>query len=73
MYSELIGESSVYTGTSYTRITGIVTGTEYSVKVAAKNRWGVGEFSDAIMILAASEPEKISSVVTTIDPATGGV
>jgi len=56
-FTELVGETSQSTATTYTITTGIVTGTSYQFKIKAVNKWGTGEFSATVLsVLAASVP-----------------
>jgi hypothetical protein len=41
--------------------------------VKAKNNLGWGSFSSAVKILAASTPDQVTNVLTSIDSSTGGV
>jgi len=70
---ELVGETSDYLSTSYAVSSGIVASDYYDFKVRAKNKWGWGEYSDVLTIMAAAPPSQIQSVTTAIDDATGGV
>jgi len=72
-FVELLGETSDFTGTTYTITTGITSGTTYQFKIRSKNKWGWGTFSTITTILAASKPSQMNPVTTTIDPTTGGV
>lgn len=69
----LAGSASYYTGTSYTIALGITSGTTYQFKVRAYNKWGWGEFSPVVSILAASVPSQMATVTTSLDSSTGGV
>ena len=69
----LVGQGSEYSGTTYTYGIGVTEGTSYQFKVRAANKWGFGNFSGAVTILAAGVPELVTSVTTAIDPTTGGV
>jgi len=51
----------------------VTEGTSYQFKVRAANKWGFGNFSNVVSILAAGVPEQVTSVSTAIDPTTGGV
>lgn len=55
-FVEVAGETSSFTQTSITVTTGIVVGKTYSFKIKAQNKWGWGQFSDVVMILAANKP-----------------
>ena len=51
----------------------VVPGESYSFKIRAANIHGFGDFSSVVSIKAAGIPSKVETVVTSIDPATGGV
>ena len=51
----------------------IQVGKSYQVRVAAKNYWGWGNFSEVLSITAASFPERVAQPTTGIDEATGGL
>lgn len=51
-WTEVVGESSVYTNNFYVISSGVTAGTTYQFKVAARNAWGVGAFSDPVSIIA---------------------
>ena len=48
-------------------------GATYYFKIKAKNKWGWGDFSTPASILAATVPDTMGSVTTSIDAASGGV
>jgi hypothetical protein len=54
--TELVGQSSYYSGISYTEQTGIVSGQNYKFRLRARNKWGFGEWSDTIIIPASTNP-----------------
>lgn len=72
-YVELIGESSAYTGLSYIVTTSITEGTTYEFKIRAKNKWGWGDYSSTFSILAATVPDQVATVTTSIETTTEGV
>jgi len=72
-WTEVIGYTSVYSGTTFTLTGGVSAGASYGFKVMAKNKWGWGAFSDAATILAATAPSVAGSATTVIDAGTGGV
>lgn len=72
-WTEVIGYTSVYSGTTFTLTDAVSAGATYAFKVMAKNKWGWGAFSDSATILAATTPSVATSATTTIDPGTGGV
>ena len=72
-WTSLAGESSPYTGTTYTISLGITSGSTYQFKVRAKNKWGFGDFSTTTSVVASSVPSQMSAPTTAIDGATGGV
>jgi len=50
----------------------VAAGAAYYFKIKAKNKWGWGDFSTPAAILAATVPDTMGSVITSIDAATGG-
>ena len=54
--TELVGQSSYYSGISYTEQTGIVSGQNYKFRLRARNKWGFGLWSDTIIIPASTNP-----------------
>lgn len=51
----------------------IQVGKSYQVRIAAKNYWGWGKFSEVLTITAASFPEQVAQPSTGIDESTGGL
>lgn len=62
MFSELVGESTNYLLTTFTVSTGVSPGGTYQFKVRARNGLGWGDYSDAVSIKAATNPEQITSL-----------
>jgi hypothetical protein len=62
----LIGDASAYLGVTYTKASGITTGTTYKFRIKARNQWGDGDFSSDVSILAASAPATMSAPITSI-------
>ena len=56
-YVSRVGYSAIYDENSYSISAGIEVGKFYQVRVAAKNYWGWGPFSEVLTIKAASFPE----------------
>ena len=53
---------------------GIEVGETYRFTIKAVHKWGTSDLSaPPLSVLAASRPEQVDSVVTSIDTATGGV
>jgi len=70
---DLYGVVPTATLLQFSLTTEIVNGGVYQFKVRAANIHGWGEFSPVTTIKAAKIPEQVISVVTSIDPLTGGV
>ena len=51
----------------------IIPGTSYKFRIRAANIHGFGEFSGTITIKAAGLADQVQTVVTSINPVTGGV
>jgi hypothetical protein len=69
----LIGSNIDSTALTFTVSSSIIGGTTYQFRVRAKNYWGWGSYSSTVSIKAAKAPAQMSSAVTSIDTATGGV
>ena len=72
-FLNLAGYVAIYDDTSYSITAHVTTGVSYQVRVRAKNYWGWGEYSDIFTIKASSVPERVDTVTTAIDEATGGL
>ena len=48
--------SAVALGLNQKTFTGLTGGSQYSFKVAAINKYGTGEYSDVLVVIAAQEP-----------------
>lgn len=78
-WDSIVGDlTGTYMGLEYTLTDlndGIVSGTTYTFKVRALNKWGWGPYTQdpQLEILAATIPSRVDIAVTTIDPLTGGV
>ena len=68
-----VGYSAIYEDTDYSISAGIEVGKSYQVRVAAKNYWGWGEFSEVLTITATSYPEQPEAPTTGIDEVAGGL
>lgn len=66
-FLNLVGYSALYDETTYSISAHIQVGKSYQVRVAAKNYWGWGSFSEVLTIIAASFPEKVAAPTTSID------
>jgi hypothetical protein len=53
----LAGYSAIYNNNVYSISARIQVGKSYQVRIAAKNYWGWGKFSEVLTITAASFPE----------------
>jgi hypothetical protein len=51
----------------------LTAGNIYNFRVRALNIWGWGSYSDIKTIKASTAPQTVSNIVTSIDPASGGV
>jgi hypothetical protein len=73
-FKELVGETSAYTLTEYTITHGVFEGQSYEFIVKAINRWGQAtQFSNATIILAATVPEQVANLTSSIHTITGGL
>lgn len=54
-----VGYSAIFDENTYSISANIEVGREYQVRIAAKNYWGWGEFSEILTIKAASFPEQV--------------
>jgi len=72
-FSTLVGYSTTYSFNTYSTSANLQAGKTYQIKVRAKNYWDWGPFSEVLTIKASDVPEKMDPVMTSIDPATGGV
>jgi hypothetical protein len=72
-WTNVIGFSPAYTGTSTILSTGIIAGTTYKFKLRLANIHGWGPFSSITSIKASQVPDTMSAVTTSIDSSTGGV
>ena len=64
-FVELVGESQSYIQNAYTISQGIVVGGFYSFRVRARNKWGLGPFSDVVRFDASFKPEAPSAAPVT--------
>jgi hypothetical protein len=62
---DLVGVSPYTTSTSFTVTSGVTGGGSYQFRVRAKNKYGWGNFSTTVSILAATPPSTPASVTTT--------
>ena len=61
----LNGVSSDDTDLEFTLTSGVDSGDSFTFRIAAKNDYGLGEFSDDFTVKAATIPSKISPVAVT--------
>ncbi len=72
-YVALAGVASTYTSTTYTQSTGITAGSTYKFYLMAQNVWGWSPIGSVLSIVAATVPDQMDTVTTSIDSSTGGV
>ena len=72
-FLHLVGYAAIFMETEYSISSHIEVGKSYQVRIAAKNYWGWGSYSEILTITAASFPEQVSQPSTGIDEATGGL
>jgi hypothetical protein len=72
-WTELVGASTDYLLETYTVSAGVQAGASYRFKVRARNSLGWGSYSAETTVKAATVPDEMAAVTTTIDAATGGV
>lgn len=65
-FTDLVGFTSHYLGTSFIVTTGVTAGTTYKFKVRAQNAHGWGVFSVVKDVLATTFPEQMNAVTTSI-------
>jgi len=63
----VVGDPTDFIGTSTLITSGIVAGTTYKFRYRVESILGVGEYSDATEIKAASAPDSVTNVVTAIE------
>jgi hypothetical protein len=64
--TSLAGLMSSYTATTYTQASGLTAGNDYIFQVRAKNIYGWGDYSNEITMTAASVPDAMSTVTTSV-------
>ena len=69
----LIGFNNENLALTYTVTSYVTPGDEYRLKVRAKNYWGWSEFSEVLIIKAATWPTNMVAVTTSVDATTGGI
>ena len=62
-----VGYSATFDGDTYSISANVEVGKSYQVKIAAKNYWGWGAFSDVLTIKASSFPEKVQTPTTVLN------
>ena len=67
VWTELVGQTTYYSDTSYLIQTGIVSGQSYSFRVRARNKWGYGPYSNTALIEASTKPDTQISTPTLIN------
>lgn len=75
-WTEIVGFSPSQTATTYSVTggsSGLTVGRLYGFRVSASNIFGWGPVSTVSYLKAAQAPSVSTSVVTSIDPVTGGV
>ena len=74
-FVELVGgHDSAYDLLWYKITHGVEEGVSYSFIAKAFNRWGLAyEYSDETVILAATVPVTVDTLVTSVDETTGGI
>lgn len=63
--TEVVGASSYFQDTSYTVVTDIVSGDEYTFRLRPQNKWGYGPWSNRVIVEASTNPLTESVAPTT--------
>lgn len=65
VYTELVGETTPYTTTSYSK-TSLTPGTSYKFRLRAKNALGWGDYSSITTMTPYAAPSQMTAVTTTV-------
>jgi hypothetical protein len=67
LFTDLVGQDgSNYLRTSYLLVAGVNSGTTYTFRLRARNKWGLGGYSDTVDIEASTTPGQVASPTTSI-------